>query len=143
MNYDNFQILADNIRANQEHFKLHHWFYNGSGEVFTVDLPLGEELHICGTAACLCGWVNYITKNIDYNSIQWSDEYHAAKWLGISSNQAYHLFTPRSNIDEGYTTFWTEAYEGNITTNTNPYRIHPSEVADMLEAFAKGELKLL
>lgn len=143
MNLQNFQILADTLRANPEHYNLKHWYK--SGQVNKSTTPPGEEFSHCGSAACLGGWINYITNNrtnVNNELICWSDQEHAAKWLGISDYQAEHLFVPRNTTDQDYIMFWTEAYEAGTTSTPEPYTTPVNEVADMLEAFAKGELKL-
>jgi hypothetical protein len=89
LNIANLDRLISHLKGlPEERFNMRYLWTLPSGEAGSI-----QDIHKCGTAACIAGWVLVIAEdlNMEYRGCP------AAHWLGINGSTRHKLFLPDDN----------------------------------------------
>ncbi len=137
MNKQMFLDVADAIEAEAEAFDM-TYFVKTPNQRFGTD-----NLNLCGSTACVCGWVNFLTtEEDDLVYLDYGNEERACELLGITKSQGTSLFFPNAGsvwVSVAEEFGWQIYGNGGVD---NWSEITGQQAAEVLRRIANGELNL-
>jgi hypothetical protein len=100
-NIENIRRLAARLRApsTQGHFDMKVFFNSMSGNISTI--PMGEDIHNCGTIACIAGFATALAMpDASEEDVRTGYEGYdriGQRFLGLTDDQRQQLFLPSNS----------------------------------------------
>ena len=100
MNCENIQKVIDILKANPDRFDIRYYGSHRDSDGIYIPRKI-NPFHPCGSALCICGWVNTLAKrekdqtnDLEIGILELSRLSTASAYLGLSYRFAYKLFHP-------------------------------------------------
>lgn len=98
MNHENIKSLITLLESvDDDSFNMQYFFYTEGRMIGFKEFT--KLNHVCGTTACIAGWVNVLVEMGNYHYDDDHDPYDvtddtdvAANWLGLSKKEAQQIF---------------------------------------------------
>lgn len=94
VNVENINKIIMHLRNEENYFNMEDWTNHSKYDAVYPE-------NICGTPSCIGGWAEAIMiyEGVDYAELDASTDISViADWLGISDQQACHIFYPGSDL---------------------------------------------